>query len=240
MLCFWCLFTSALQTGLYLALNYMATYCNLQSEDILKALCWRKHCITAWRERIQSFFQYTCNMAMMQNTVHTLLQVINIYYTCVLKATYFVGFRIPVLSSGLILSAPIERKKVRTWSFYNQVTVPADCTTAKIINCASPVLRNRLNCDCLNHSEWWYFWKKSYAWRSTQFSIWQWKRCQQEAGKKKKKSERSKVPGQGLTEGCASEDALQAVAGLAGSERMTTANQSMKTDIQTHTGHTRL
>lgn len=61
--------------------------------------------------------------------------------------------------------------------------------------------------------------------------------------RKKKKGERSKVPGQGLAAGCASEDALQAVARLAGSERMTTANQSMKTDIQTdaqtNTGHTR-
>lgn len=63
---------------------------------------------------------------------------------------------------------------------------------------------------------------------------------ERDVNKKRGKSERSKVPGQGLTEGCASEDALQAVAGLAGSERMTTANQSMKTDIQTHTGHTRL
>lgn len=70
---------------------------------------------------------------------------------------------------------------------------------------------------------------------STQFSIWQWKRCQQEERKgKKKKGERSKVPGQGLTEGCASEDVLQAVAGLAGSERMMTANQSMKTDTRTN------
>lgn len=53
-------------------------------------------------------------------------------------------------------------------------------------------------------------------------------------GKKKKKGERSKVPGQGLTAGCASEDALQAVARLAGSERMMTANQSAKTDRRTN------
>lgn len=32
-----------------------------------------------------------------------------IYYSYVLKATYFVGFRIPVLSSGIILSAPIVK-----------------------------------------------------------------------------------------------------------------------------------
>lgn len=59
------------------------------------------------------------------------------------------------------------------------------------------------------------------------------KRCQQEQNKEIK-GERSKVPGQGLTVGCASEVALQAVTRLAGSERMTAANQSMKADKRTN------